>query len=104
MEQSTVYAAYGPFHGTFQPTEIVIKRKDKAYRAAGGSTRKDVVTYDPDQYDPDANTGRGSGFSAPSGAPRPTVSARAGSSRGGGGVRVVGGVTYDPDQFDPDNN
>lgn len=72
--------------------------------AAGGSTRKDVVTYDPDQYDPDANTGRGSGFSAPSGAPRPTVSARAGSSRGGGGVRVVGGVTYDPDQFDPDNN
>jgi hypothetical protein len=39
--------------------------------AAGGSTRKDVVTYDPDQYDPDANTGRGSGFSAPSGAPPP---------------------------------
>ena len=62
------------------------------------------LVYDPDQYDPDANTGRGSGFSAPSGAPRPTVSARAGSSRGGGGVRVVGGVTYDPDQFDPDNN
>ena len=64
------------------------------------SARKTTVTYDPDQYDPDANAGRtagGGGF----------VPAR--SSGGGGGGRPTrvtrgdDGVVYDPDQYDPEN-
>ena len=57
------------------------------------------LTVDPDQYDPDANSGRGSGF-VPSGA---------GSSHGGGVrpsrvTRGADGVVYDPDQYDADAN
>jgi len=72
----------------------------------------DGVTYDPDQYDPDANQrrgggGGGGGYSAPA-APAPSYG---GSSFGGSTaakpqrvVRAPDGVTYDPDQYDPDAN
>ena len=70
-------------------------------RAATRSLIKSTayLTVDPDQYDPDANTGRGSGF-VPSGA---------GSSHGGGVrpsrvTRGADGVVYDPDQYDADAN
>ena len=70
-------------------------------RAATRSPVKSTayLTVDPDQYDPDANTGRGSGF-VPSGA---------GSSHGGGVrpsrvTRGADGVVYDPDQYDADAN
>ena len=58
--------------------------------------------YDPDQYDHDANSGRGSGFVA--------TRAAVPSSNAFGGARPTrvtrgaDGVVYDPDQFDADAN
>ena len=65
------------------------------------------IMVDPDQYDDDANSGRGSGFVArPAGArvassPSASYSAAAKPSRV---VRAPDGVVYDPDQYDPDAN
>ena len=57
------------------------------------------LTVDPDQYDPDANSGRGSGF-VPSGA----VSSHGGGVRPSRVTRGADGVVYDPDQYDADAN
>ena len=57
------------------------------------------LTVDPDQYDPDANSGRGSGF-VPSGA----VSSHGGGVRPSRVTRGADGVVYDPDQYDADEN
>ena len=67
---------------------------------------------DPDQYDPDANTGRGSGFVAraagqqvrSSGAAFAPAGVRGGTAKLDRVVRAPDGVTYDPDQYDPDAN
>ena len=58
--------------------------------------------YDPDQYDHDANSGRGSGFVATRAAVRSSK-----ASVGAAPTRVTrgaDGVVYDPDQFDADAN
>ena len=55
--------------------------------------------YDPDQYDEDANRGRGSGFVAT--VPRPS---NGGASAPSGVTFGSDGVIYDPDQYDPDAN
>ena len=61
--------------------------------------------YDPDQYDHDANSGRGSGYvatvSKPMNTSTSTVSYAAKPTRV---TRGVDGVVYDPDQFDADAN
>ena len=57
------------------------------------------IMVDPDQYDPDANSGRGSGF-VPSGA----VSSHGGGVRPSRVTRGADGVVYDPDQYDADAN
>ena len=70
------------------------------------------IMVDPDQYDPDANTGRGSGFVAraagqqvmSSGAAFAPAGVRGGTARLDRVVRAPDGVTYDPDQYDPDAN
>ena len=62
--------------------------------------------YDPDQYDPDANAGRGSGYVAPAGATATMSRPTAGAAAGRPDKVVYGsdGVVYDPDQYDPDAN
>ena len=70
--------------------------------AARPKAVKVAAFYDPDQYDHDANSGRGSGFVA--------TRAAVPSSNASGGARPTrvtrgaDGVVYDPDQFDPDAN
>ena len=69
-------------------------------RAATRSPVKSTayLTVDPDQYDPDANSGRGSGFV-------PSVSGAAVSGvRPSRVTRGADGVVYDPDQYDADAN
>jgi hypothetical protein len=60
---------------------------------------------DPDQYDPDANSGRGSGF-VPS--TRPNTGRVSGAAVSGVRpsrvTRGADGVVYDPDQYDADAN
>ena len=64
-----------------------------------------AVIYDPDQYDVDANSGRGSGFKPAASAPAQTYSASGGSnSRPTRVTYGSDGVIYDPDQYDPDAN
>ena len=61
--------------------------------------------YDPDQYDHDANSGRGSGYVAT--VSKPMTTATSTVSYGAKPTRVtrgVDGVVYDPDQFDADAN
>jgi hypothetical protein len=61
--------------------------------------------YDPDQYDHDANSGRGSGYVATVSKPMNTATSTV--SYGAKPTRVtrgVDGVVYDPDQFDADAN
>ena len=62
--------------------------------------------YDPDQYDADANAGRGSGYVAPAGATATMSRPTAGAAAGRPDKVVYGsdGVVYDPDQYDPDAN
>ena len=65
------------------------------------------IMVDPDQYDPDANTGRGSGFVARAAGQQVRSSGAAFAPAGARPSRVVrapDGVTYDPDQYDPDAN
>ena len=64
------------------------------------------MMVDPDQYDDDANRGRGSGFVArPAGARVSSSSASySAAARPSRVVRAPDGVTYDPDQYDPDAN
>ena len=70
--------------------------------AARPKAVKVAAFYDPDQYDHDANSGRGSGFVA--------TRAAVPSSNASGGARPTrvtrgaDGVVYDPDQFDADAN
>ena len=64
-----------------------------------------AVIYDPDQYDVDANSGRGSGFVPVASAPAQTYSASgASNSRPTRVTYGSDGVIYDPDQYDPDAN
>jgi len=58
------------------------------------------LTVDPDQYDPDANSGRGSGF-VPGTQSSGAVSSGVRPSRV---TRGADGVVYDPDQYDADAN
>ena len=76
-------------------------RTKSTRRAATRSPVKSTayLTVDPDQYDPDANSGRGSGF-VPSGA----VSSHGGGVRPSRVTRGADGVVYDPDQYDADAN
>lgn len=69
-------------------------------RAATRSPVKSTayLTVDPDQYDPDANSGRGSGF-----VPRVSGAAVSGV-RPSRVTRGADGVVYDPDQYDADAN
>ena len=65
------------------------------------------IMVDPDQYDPDANTGRGSGFVARAAGQQVRSSGAAFAPAGARPSRVArapDGVTYDPDQYDPDAN
>ena len=65
------------------------------------------IMVDPDQYDPDANTGRGSGVVARAAGQQVRSSGAAFAPAGARPSRVVrapDGVTYDPDQYDPDAN
>ena len=59
--------------------------------------------YDPDQYDHDANSGRGSGFVATKARPAKTASVSY-ASKPARVTRGADGVVYDPDQFDADAN
>jgi hypothetical protein len=71
-------------------------------RAATRSPVKSTayLTVDPDQYDPDANSGRGSGF-VPGTQSSGAVSSGVRPSRV---TRGADGVVYDPDQYDADAN
>ena len=65
------------------------------------------IMVDPDQYDDDANSGRGSGFVARPAGARVASSSSASYSAAAKPSRVVrapDGVVYDPDQYDPDAN
>ena len=98
--------------------------KDKPHGSDQAPWRKKLITHDPDQADPDANSGRGGGWtppppaqesfaaSAPSSggsswdkpaAPAPSYGGGGGGNRGGRSDKVIvkGGITYDPDQYDP---
>ena len=109
MSRDEARAHGGVAPGAARPTaEALAASRPPPPPPAGGfapsdrAARKTTVTYDPDQYDPDANAGR-------------TLLAAAGSSRprssggGGGGGRPTrvtrgdDGVVYDPDQYDPEN-
>ena len=63
------------------------------------------LTVDPDQYDPDANSGRGSGFVPGT---RPNTGGVSGGAVSGVRpsrvTRGADGVVYDPDQYDADAN
>ena len=75
-------------------------RTKSTRRAATRSPVKSTayLTVDPDQYDPDANSGRGSGF-----VPRVSGAAVFGV-RPSRVTRGADGVVYDPDQYDADAN
>ena len=76
-------------------------------RAATRSPVKSTayLTVDPDQYDPDANSGRGSGFVPGT---RPNTGGVSGGAVSGVRpsrvTRGADGVVYDPDQYDADAN
>lgn len=81
----------------------VVSRPSAAKKAAAKKAAVAPRAYllvDPDNYDPDANSGRGSGFVA---APPKGVSVRNGS-RPTRVTRGSDGVVYDPDQYDADAN
>mmetsp|Transcript_2997 Transcript_2997/g.11765 ORF Transcript_2997/g.11765 Transcript_2997/m.11765 type:complete len:384 (-) Transcript_2997:2002-3153(-) len=88
--------------GAARPTAEALAASRPPPPPAGGfapSVRAKTVMYDPDQYDPDANSGRTAGGFVP-----PARS----SGDGGGGrptrvTRGDDGVIYDPDQYDPEN-
>ena len=71
--------------------------------ARGPKAVKTAAFHDPDQYDHDANSGRGSGFVATR-APAPSSKAASGGARPTRVTRGADGVVYDPDQFDADAN
>ena len=71
--------------------------------APGPKAVKTAAFHDPDQYDHDANSGRGSGFVATR-APVPSSKAASGGARPTRVTRGADGVVYDPDQFDADAN
>ena len=82
-------------------------RTKSTRRAATRSPVKSTayLTVDPDQYDPDANSGRGSGF-VPGTRPN-TGGVSDGAVSGVRPSRVTrgaDGVVYDPDQYDADAN
>ena len=60
--------------------------------------------YDPDQYDHDANSGRGSGFVATQARPTAKAASVSYAAKPTRVTRGADGVVYDPDQFDPDAN
>jgi len=60
--------------------------------------------YDPDQYDHDANSGRGSGFVATQARPTAKTASVSYASKPTRVTRGADGVVYDPDQFDADAN
>ena len=63
-----------------------------------------AVIYDPDQYDVDANSGRGSGFAGRFRACANHSASGASNSRPTRVTYGSDGVIYDPDQYDPDAN
>ena len=60
--------------------------------------------YDPDQYDHDANSGRGSGFVATQARPTAKAASVSYAAKPTRVTRGADGVVYDPDQFDADAN
>jgi uncharacterized cupin superfamily protein len=103
--------------GAARPTAeaIAANRPPPARPSTGGyvAPQRASVTYDPDQYDPDANqrsglNSGGGGYSAPA----PSYGGSSSGHHGGVGggakptrvVRASDGVVYDPDQYDPDAN
>ena len=86
-------------------SSIVVARVPASSRAVKVTAREAVQVaafHDPDQYDHDANSGRGSGFVATRAAVRSSK-----ASVGAAPTRVTrgaDGVVYDPDQFDADAN
>ena len=103
--------------GAARPTAeaIAANRPPPARPSTGGyvAPQRASVTYDPDQYDPDANqrsglNSGGGGYAAAA----PSYGGSSSSHHGGVGggakptrvVRASDGVVYDPDQYDPDAN
>ena len=83
-----------------------VPASNRAVKVAARGPNKAVKTaafHDPDQYDHDANSGRGSGFVATR-APVPSSKAASGGARPTRVTRGADGVVYDPDQFDADAN
>jgi len=90
--------------GAARPTAeaLAASRPPPPPPAGGFLARKTTVTYDPDQYDPDANAGRAAG----GGGVVPAARSSGGGGGGGRPTRVTrgdDGVVYDPDQYDPEN-
>jgi hypothetical protein len=95
--------------GAARPTaEAIAANRPPPARPTGGgyvAPQRASVTYDPDQYDPDANqrsglNSGGGGYAAPA----PSYGGVGGGAKPSRVVRASDGVVYDPDQYDPDAN
>ena len=94
-------------HNTTTTTMFAIASALTVSPAVKVTARKAVKVsafYDPDQYDHDANSGRGSGFVATQARPTAKAASVSYAAKPTRVTRGADGVVYDPDQFDADAN